>query len=53
VTVDGRWDTDLWEVEEEAYVRIVADGQLVALGSEAGRYMKKSWRDWHVSVPLD
>jgi hypothetical protein len=54
VTVDGRRDVDLWEVEEEAYVRIVADGQLVALGWEAGRCMKeKSWRDWHVSVPLD
>jgi len=53
VTVDGR-RVDLWEEEEEAYVRIVADGQLVALGWEAGRCMKKkSWRDWHVSVPLD
>jgi len=50
VTVDGRRDVDLWEVEEEAYVRTVADGQLVALGSEAERCMKKtSWRDWHVS----
>jgi hypothetical protein len=53
VTIDGRRHVDLWEVEEEVYVRIVADGQLVALGWEAGRCMKKSWRDWHVSVPLD
>jgi len=49
VTVDGRQDVGLWEVEEEAYVRIVADGQLVALGWEAGRCTKKSWRGWHVS----
>jgi hypothetical protein len=30
VTADGRQDVDLWEVGEEVYVRIVADGQLVA-----------------------
>lgn len=50
VTVGGHRDVDLWEGGEEACVRIVADGQLVALGWEAGRCMKKrSWRDWHVS----
>jgi hypothetical protein len=53
VTIDDRRDVDLWEGEEEACVRIVADGQLVALGWEAGRCMKRSWRDWHVSVSLD
>lgn len=52
VTVDGRWDVDLWEVGEGACFRIAADGQLAALGWEAERCRETSWGGCYVSVRL-